>query len=115
MQGHYLRQSTEEFTTVEGTEVDALSLSFIDLSAGARFGYSDAETDTRFGFEPSVVYRVNSSDEDDEKANQLRGKVSADMSVPLASGRLSSRVFYEGIGVENSTSYGGSIQYERNF
>ena len=115
VQGHYLSQSTEKFTTTGGTEVDALSLSFIDLSAGARFGYSNADTDTRFGFEPGVVYRVNSSDEDDEKANQLRGKVSADMSVPLASGRLSSRVFYEGIGVENSTSYGGSIQYERNF
>ena len=115
VQGHYLSQSTEKFTTTGGTEVDALSLSFVDLSAGARFGYRNAETDTRFGFEPSVVYRVNSSDEDDEKANQLRGKVSADMSVPLASGRLSSRVFYEGIGVENSTSYGGSIQYERNF
>ena len=115
VQGHYLSQSTEKFTTTGGTEVDALSLSFIDLSAGARFGYSNAETDTRFGFEPSVVYRVNSSDEDDEKANQLRGKVSADVSVPLASGRLSSRVFYEGIGVENSTSYGGSIKYERNF
>ena len=115
VQGHYLSQSTEKFTTTGGTEVDALSLSFVDLSAGARFGYSDADTDTRFGFEPSVVYRVNSSDEDDEKANQLRGKVSADVSVPLASGRLSSRVFYEGIGVENSTSYGGSIQYERNF
>ena len=115
VQGHYLSQSTEKFTTTGGTEVDALSLSFIDLSAGARFGYRNADTDTRFGFEPSVVYRVNSSDEDDEKANQLRGKVSADMSVPLASGRLSSRVFYEGIGVENSTSYGGSIKYERNF
>ena len=115
VQGHYLSQSTEKFTTTGGTEVDALSLSFVDLSAGARFGYSNADTDTRFGFEPGVVYRVNSSDEDDEKANQLRGKVSADVSVPLASGRLSSRVFYEGIGVENSTSYGGSIKYERNF